>query len=55
MFLSTSGIAVQKLNGVFARDKGNIGIESTQVKPRNPMPSKCFKWILDYAKFLNFF
>ena len=55
MFISTLAISQQKVNGAINRDKENTGITLAVVKPRNPRPAKCLKWMDDDITFLDEF
>ena len=44
MFLSTLNISSQMVNVALANNVENIGISAIVTKPRNPIPSRGFKW-----------
>ena len=44
MFLSTLNISSQRVNVALANDVENVGISAIVTKPKNPTPSRGFKW-----------
>ena len=57
MFLSTLSISEKRVSNVLKLDNKNTGIAPNPVKPRNPKPSRGFKWDetaqLFLAEFIN--